>query len=314
MDAPTVNDSSPATGAPFTLSATVRNAGDGESAATTLRFYQSTDETITTADTEAGTAAVGGLAASATSSESINLTAPSTAGTYYYGACVDAVTDESDSTNNCSTSVQVTVPAPPPPAQADDRVALEALYDATNGANWANNTSWNSSAPLDQWYGVFTNANGRVTQLVLTGNGLTGSIPSSLGSLTNLLFLSLSNNDLTGSIPSSLGSLTNLQELSIAATQLTGSIPSSLGSLTNLTQLDLHFNQLTGSIPSSLGSLTNLTTLWLFDNKLSGTIPAELGNLTRLRSLRLDTATGLCLAPDFDLTSPFATLSRLPVC
>ena len=118
VDAPTVNDNSPATGAPFTLSATVRNAGDGESAATTLRFYQSTDETITTADAEAGTAAVGGLAASATSSESISLTAPSTAGTYYYGACVDAVTDESDTANNCAAAVQVTVPEPD--ADADD--------------------------------------------------------------------------------------------------------------------------------------------------------------------------------------------------
>ena len=112
VDAPTVNDNSPATGAPFTLSATVRNAGDGESAATTLRFYQSTDETITTADAEVGTAAVGELAASATSSESISLTAPSTAGTYYYGACVDAVTDESDTANNCAAAVQVTVPEP----------------------------------------------------------------------------------------------------------------------------------------------------------------------------------------------------------
>ena len=44
--------------------------------------------------------------------QTINLTAPSTAGTYYYGACVDAVTDESDTTNNCSSSVQVTVPEP----------------------------------------------------------------------------------------------------------------------------------------------------------------------------------------------------------
>ena len=113
VDAPTVNDNSPATGAPFTLSATVSNAGDGESAATTLRFYQSTDGTITTADTEAGTAAVGGLAAGATSSESISLTAPSTAGTYYYGACVDAVTDESNTANNCAASVTVTVPEPP---------------------------------------------------------------------------------------------------------------------------------------------------------------------------------------------------------
>ena len=50
-----------------------------------------------------------GLAASGTSSESVALTAPSTAGTYYYGACVDAVVRESDTNNNCSASVQVTV-------------------------------------------------------------------------------------------------------------------------------------------------------------------------------------------------------------
>ena len=115
MGSPTVSDNSPATGASFTLSATVRNAGDGAAAATTLRYRRSTDGMITTSDILVGTDAVGGLAAGATSGESLSLTAPSTAGTYYYGACVDAVTDESDSTNNCSTSVQVTVPAPTPP-------------------------------------------------------------------------------------------------------------------------------------------------------------------------------------------------------
>ena len=51
------------------------------------------------------------LAASGRSSESIDLTAPSAPGTYYYGACVDAVADESDTTNNCSPSVAFTVPA-----------------------------------------------------------------------------------------------------------------------------------------------------------------------------------------------------------
>ena len=146
VGAPTVNDSSPATGAPFTLSATVRNAGDGESAATTLRFYQSTDGTITTADTSVGTAAVGGLAASATSSESISLTAPSTAGTYYYGACVDAVTDESDSTNNCSTSVQVTVPEPTPtPTTAPD---LEVGAPTVNDSSPATGAPFTLSATV----------------------------------------------------------------------------------------------------------------------------------------------------------------------
>ena len=106
---PTVSDTSPETGASFTLSATVSNAGDEQSAATTLRYYRSTDSTISSSDTQVGTDAVGALAASGTSAESISLTAPSTAGTYYYGACVDAVTDESDTTNNCSSSVTIAV-------------------------------------------------------------------------------------------------------------------------------------------------------------------------------------------------------------
>ena len=109
VGSPTVSDSSPEVGGAFTLSATVSNTGDGTSAATTLRYYRSTDATITTSDTSVGTDAVGTLAATGTSSESISLTAPSTAGTYYYGACVDAVTGESDTTNNCPSSVSVVV-------------------------------------------------------------------------------------------------------------------------------------------------------------------------------------------------------------
>ena len=47
--------------------------------------------------------------------ESISLTAPSTPGTYYYGACVDVVSDETDATNNCSPAVTVKVGAAPAP-------------------------------------------------------------------------------------------------------------------------------------------------------------------------------------------------------
>ena len=111
IQTPSVSDSSPNAGESFTLSATVRNQGNGLSASTTLRYYRSTDATISTGDTQVGTDAVGGLAASGTSAESISLTAPSTAGTYYYGACVDPVSGESDTGNNCSTAVRVTVSA-----------------------------------------------------------------------------------------------------------------------------------------------------------------------------------------------------------
>ena len=106
---PSVSDNSPAAGVSFTLSATVQNDGNGESAATTLRYYRSTDATITTSDTEVGTDAVAGLAPSGSDRQSVDVAAPSAPGPYYYGACVDAVAGESNTANNCSPSVQVTV-------------------------------------------------------------------------------------------------------------------------------------------------------------------------------------------------------------
>ncbi len=115
VGAPTVSDSSPTTGESFTLSATVRNRGNGSSAATTLRYYRSADSSISSSDTAVGTDSVGGLSASGTSPESISVTAPSSAGTYYYGACVDSVSGESDTTNNCSSGVAVAVGTPPAP-------------------------------------------------------------------------------------------------------------------------------------------------------------------------------------------------------
>ena len=110
-----VSNNSPTVGSQFTLSATVQNDGNGESVATTLRYYRSTDATITTSDTAVETDAVGALAASGSDSQSVELVAPSALGTYYYGACVDAVAGESDTANNCSTAVQVTVPVPERP-------------------------------------------------------------------------------------------------------------------------------------------------------------------------------------------------------
>ena len=115
VDTPTVDDSSLERGDSFTLSATVRNGGDASSASTTLRYYRSTDSTITSSDTSVGTGSVSGLSAGGSGDESIDLTAPSTAGTYYYGACVDSVSGESDTTNNCSSAVTVTVSAAPAP-------------------------------------------------------------------------------------------------------------------------------------------------------------------------------------------------------
>ena len=102
-------------GESFTLSATVRNRGGAGAQATTLRYYRSADASITAGDAEVGTDAVAALAAGATSAESLTVNAPTAPGTYYYGACADAVAEETNTSNNCSAAVAVKVTEPPRP-------------------------------------------------------------------------------------------------------------------------------------------------------------------------------------------------------
>ena len=87
----------------------MRNQGDATSNSGMLRYYRSTDDTITTSDAPAGSYSLQRIASSGEYDTSITQTAPSATGTYYYGACADAVHGESDTTNNCSAAVSVTV-------------------------------------------------------------------------------------------------------------------------------------------------------------------------------------------------------------
>ena len=149
-----------------------------------------------------------------------------------------------------------------------DRAALAALYEATGGPNWVNADNWLTDAPVGDWYGVDTDGSGRVIRVDLSGDnrvphGLEGSIPSELGSLTNLALLNLGHNELTGRIPPELGSLARLTGLDLSDNQLTGPVPAELGNLTNLVSLQIGFNDLAGPIPPELGKLANLTSLQL---------------------------------------------------
>ena len=92
-----------------------------------------------------------------------------------------------------------------------DRAALVTLYEATDGPSWVDAENWLTDAPLGEWYGVDTDAEGRVVRLDLAGNtdnwpevmphGLSGPIPPELGSLTHLTGLYLQVNQLSGPDP-----------------------------------------------------------------------------------------------------------------
>ncbi len=148
---PSVNDATLYTGNQFTLSVTVTNAGDGASEATTLRYYRSADSTITSSDTAQGSESVGALAAAGTSDHDGGMTAPSEAGTYYYGTCVDSVTDESDTTDNCSSSVTVTVSEPAPDLAVLARIHRRDMAAAVRRGKRGQGTAWRGPDAVEMY-------------------------------------------------------------------------------------------------------------------------------------------------------------------
>ena len=158
-----------------------------------------------------------------------------------------------------------------------DKQALIALFNATGGQQWERKANWLTDAPVSLWEGVATDGEGRVIELHLSLNQLSGEIPGELGNLVNLKLLDLSANQLSGEIPGELSNLVNLTYLDLHYDkQLNGEIPGELGNLVNLTSLELSRNQLSGEIPGELGNLVNLEYLYLYNTQLSGCLPRNL--------------------------------------
>ena len=123
---------------------------------------------------------------------------------------------------------------------AAERQALIDLYNSTNGAGWTNKTGWLGAAGTEcSWFGITCDAGGSTVIYVdLRSNQLSGSIPTTFGSLTSLQYLYLDSNQLSGSIPTTLGNLASLQGIMLMSNQLSGNIPTTLGSLTHLRYLN----------------------------------------------------------------------------
>ena len=109
-------------------------------------------------------------------------------------ACVSDSPPDSPSTTTTTATDSPTAAATVPPtatpkpssgpesSEMDDRKTLVAFYNATGGENvWSVNENWLTDAPLAEWYGVTTDDNGRVTELTLTGNRLSGGDTGGVG-------------------------------------------------------------------------------------------------------------------------------------
>ena len=95
----------------FTLNATIRNKGIDSAASTTARIYISADQTFsTTDDSEVQTASISSLYSwSSTTVQSSRIRSTYTSGVFYCFICLDSLSNETDTGNNCSEPIQITV-------------------------------------------------------------------------------------------------------------------------------------------------------------------------------------------------------------
>ena len=160
--------------------------------------------------------------------------------------------------------------------------ALKALYEATDGPNWKNNTNWlqgSTAANMGLWRGV-TVVNGDVKDLNLSGLGLKGELPAEISNLTGLTGLNLYYNPgLTGQLPSNIGNCKKLNYIEISYTSISGPLPESLSEISTLNNLRALDTKISGSLPESLGQL-NIKEFQVVSAYLTGEIPESYGNWT----------------------------------
>ena len=154
-----------------------------------------------------------------------------------------------------------------------ERAVLEEWF-RLGGHNWNLHTNWCSDLPLNEWRGVTTNENGKITVLYLSGNNIS-FVPSELSKLTNLTRLLLSCNNIS-LVPSELSQLKNLTYLTLDYNNISLVSPE----LSQLKYLDLSHNKLI-SVPYELSQLKYLD---LRNNNISS-VPSELSQLTNLKMI-----------------------------
>jgi Leucine-rich repeat (LRR) protein len=168
-------------------------------------------------------------------------------------------------------------------SRALDSLTLMDLYLSANGQSWRTNTNWVVfGQPIDTWYGITLDAQGRVAAINLNSNNLKGTLPQqTLGNLSNLVTLNLKDNQLSGNVPNFFApSLVNLY---LNNNQFTGSVPNF--NAPNLTLAYLGHNQFSGTLPQF--NLFSLSTLAIDSTRIDS-LP-NLSGLSSLTTFKVDT-------------------------
>ncbi|XP_047329901.1 probable LRR receptor-like serine/threonine-protein kinase At1g74360 [Impatiens glandulifera] len=107
----------------------------------------------------------------------------------------------------------------------------------------------------------------------ISGNKLSGPLPSQIGLMKNFSMLHLGFNQISGELPPQVGQLL-LFSLNITQNNFTGAIPIEIGSAKCLQNLDLSYNNFSGQFTASLNKLTELSKFNIsYNHYISGVIP-----------------------------------------
>ena len=142
---------------------------------------------------------------------------------------------------------------PIPGSVAADRDALVAFYYSMRGDLWDYNENWLSDRPLNEWAGVETDGNGRVTGLDISVAYSDGLLPPEIGQLSALQELYLHNGYVSGPLPQELAQLQNLRSFTLFWAHMTGPFPLVLTEIRSLETLIVPGNYFTGPIPPEIG-------------------------------------------------------------
>ncbi|KAH6786244.1 hypothetical protein C2S52_005796 [Perilla frutescens var. hirtella] len=134
-------------------------------------------------------------------------------------------------------------------------------------------STWEFNNSICSFNGVHC-SEGKLRRLNLNSMGLVGEFPRGIAHCTGLTDLVLSNNNLSGSIPPNISRLITLVNvLDLSHCKFSGEIPVDISNCKYLTVLKLNNNLLTGRIPASLASLRRLKSFTVVNNLLEGPVP-----------------------------------------
>ena len=152
-------------------------------------------------------------------------------------------------------------------------IRLDVSYSRIHGP-----VPWNSILQYQQ-----------LLKLQMAGNNnLRGKLPSNIGQLKKLVILELGQTQITGAIPESFATLTNLWYIDFTSLKLRGNLTIFM-SMRKLAYLRLSWNKLNGHIPFAINdALPNVRKLHLQYNELKGIIPESIGYLAHLQYLNLE--------------------------